>query len=712
MKSALVVRVSVETPSGALDVTGETLQVQINRADGDVGTATVLVADASLDPTQSDALRFGRQVTIRAKEGSGWRTIYTGTITTLDVDYHPLDRYKVRVSLSAVDNVAYLANVEEPRGVASMASLRWLMDGRGVAFDIDGETTSPSSGVVVATNDSASLWNQILAVRDSRLALAWVDQTNRLRVKTPEAPDWTAWDLGGWDLGGWDDSGDIVLSVGPRQYRNLEVDFSSEQIINSVTVNFLRYAPTSQTTTEIPYGPYEDAASIAEWGRYSATITYQGLVEDAEEIEAFAQGILSRNATGAVRMKSATVPIHDEDDLPLAYVDLNDVLSVITTDESDSKALRVDTVEHTITGDRWLTTYGFASYDAVPTPSSQPSTGISVIPDEAVGTPQLKPGAVGTDQVSFVARDIGGVTTTAAAVSPTGAVTGDLWIDTTRDNLVSRWDGAAWVPAYVGTEAIAEHAIVAGKIAAGAVTAGTLAADAITGKTITGGVINGAVINGGTITSGDSAETVVLSDGLIEFKYDALVSGAVKANPLGRLEISGGNGTAGVEIQSAQPEAGVRRARVWLSGAGTSVGRTYGRVTIQDSLYVTGAATTEVSAGRAVTGPGFDSDWQPLYSGIGWEGDTEYRIIGHVVYMRGTMTRTSGSANPILDEALPAPARPGQAHRTFVRDSNGNAVPVVVGTGGVLALSGPGYTNGTSLYLSSLTPWPAEALVF
>lgn len=42
----------------------------------------------------------------------------------------------------------------------------------------------------------------------------------------------------------------------------------------------------------------------------------------------------------------------------------------------------------------------------------------------------------------------------AAPPSGTGRVTGDLWIDTDNDNLLSRWNGAAWVPVPVGTNAI------------------------------------------------------------------------------------------------------------------------------------------------------------------------------------------------------------------------------------------------------------------
>lgn len=54
--------------------------------------------------------------------------------------------------------------------------------------------------------------------------------------------------------------------------------------------------------------------------------------------------------------------------------------------------------------------------------------------------------ALGTAAVNFTARDLGGVTTTAATSAPSSPVTGDIWIDTTGGaNLFKRWSGSAWV---------------------------------------------------------------------------------------------------------------------------------------------------------------------------------------------------------------------------------------------------------------------------
>ena len=69
-------------------------------------------------------------------------------------------------------------------------------------------------------------------------------------------------------------------------------------------------------------------------------------------------------------------------------------------------------------------------------------------------------------------------------VTLTAPKVGDLWIDTGHGNLVNRWDGAAWQPLPVGTDAIQAGAVTTDLLAANAVAAGQIAAGAVTAETL------------------------------------------------------------------------------------------------------------------------------------------------------------------------------------------------------------------------------------
>lgn len=776
MKSLDVARIEVQTAPGTwTNLTGPTVTITPVRSSGDVGGLTALIVDADLDPTTSETLRFGRLVRVLAKQGSGWKVIYTGTLETLDVDYHPLGKHQVSISLTATDNVAYLANEAEYRGVATINELRWLLAGRNIPFNINGSTTDLSSGTIVATNDNASLWDQILATRDSRLGYAWVDQENRLQVHDRTAMDDTP-----------------AATIGPDTYRDIVLDFNSDQIINSVTVNFQRYAPISDTTTEIAYGPYEDAASIDQWGRYSTTVTMQADVEDEATIAAFAQEILSRNATGELRVKSMTIPIDTEARLPLTYLDLNQVVTVVSTDEATTWTLRITGITHTITGDQWLLALDLDTPGGISTPATGPSTGVSIVPEGSVGTPQIQPGAVGTNQIDFTHRDIGGITTTVSATSPTDAVLGDLWIDADDNNTLYRWngtdwvsvrdagildaidlandahatadgkstviratsvasspgnykagdlwfrysgsnvigmwlhDGSAWVAQTLRNEVIATidaakittGVLAADRIAAGSITGAHLKADAIDGKHISGVVITGALFQ--TATAGErlTIDSSSLNKSRITFHHGqsaTLRPGFIEADTEGTygagfwtsyVALVGPDTTDDVEDR---PSLAIGRTSSMpnqdlLHGKADGIAL-YARHNIElsadgGSIYA-GNITIRGQAGRALIGTGYDTGWGTLTLATGWTGTARYRIIGGVVHLRGSVTRSSGTSTTVA--TLPAVIRPADNLRLIAR--NGSAsIPVGVRSDGQVNVAG--YNAAEPLDLESLTPYP------
>jgi hypothetical protein len=165
------------------------------------------------------------------------------------------------------------------------------------------------------------------------------------------------------------------------------------------------------------------------------------------------------------------------------------------------------------------TTYHFrlrgadpAGYFTDPSDAASGQTGQAIEGDLGLSS-------VGTAQISFNARTIGGVTNSVQATAPSSPLTGDVWLDTSPGTAVIHkvWNGSSWVTNAWGSASIAAGQITALQLAAGAVTAGaitagtingwyiqgsTVAGNQITGGTITGGYISGGTVSGGFITGG------------------------------------------------------------------------------------------------------------------------------------------------------------------------------------------------------------------
>ena len=138
--------------------------------------------------------------------------------------------------------------------------------------------------------------------------------------------------------------------------------------------------------------------------------------------------------------------------------------------------------------------------------------------------------SVGTAQISFNARTIGGVTNSVQATAPSSPLQGDVWLDTSPGTAVIHkvWNGSSWVTNAWGSASIAAGQITALQLAAGAVTAGaitagtvngwyiqgsTVAGNQIIGGTITGGYISGGTVNGGFVTGGTVEGAAIQTSG-------------------------------------------------------------------------------------------------------------------------------------------------------------------------------------------------------
>ena len=165
------------------------------------------------------------------------------------------------------------------------------------------------------------------------------------------------------------------------------------------------------------------------------------------------------------------------------------------------------------------TTYFFRLRGADPAgnytePSDAASSQTGQVIEGDLGT-----GAVGTAQINFNARTIGGVSNSVQSSAPSNPLQGDVWLDTSPGTAVIHkvYNGTTWVTNAWGSASIAAGQITALQLAAGAVTAGaitagtingwyikssTLESGSIVGGTISGGYISGGTISGGYITGG------------------------------------------------------------------------------------------------------------------------------------------------------------------------------------------------------------------
>jgi hypothetical protein len=182
-----------------------------------------------------------------------------------------------------------------------------------------------------------------------------------------------------------------VTEIEPASYSDIDMSFSTKDCINEVQVKSIEWDPTDSTRSiEVPYGPYRDDASIAEWGRYAADFTVHG--KSSGGIATLASTILTKNKTPQVRVNSITVPILKVTDISRkrALVELYDYASVNYSERAYfNNNLDITGIEHEISTDGWLMTLTFSDSGSVASPQVTPpvqSSGASGAPT-AVAVP-------------------------------------------------------------------------------------------------------------------------------------------------------------------------------------------------------------------------------------------------------------------------------------------------------------------------------------
>lgn len=494
------------------DLLGPTSTIDVARAEMNLGTLTATVLDSAYDPAEDGRIRPGQGIRLRASTSDvsgnvSWQSIFTGTVQEADVEYVAVKGAtpgpkSTRIKLSATDAVTVLTRVKEARGVAKIDELPELLEAAGVPFMVNGSTEQVPAAQVVGWNTNASVLDQVAVARDTDSGYAYVDRNNVLQIREPAYMPTAAAGV-----------------IDERAYSGISASFNTGDCINSVTIVWLRYTAAvgleEPTTEEISYGPYEDAASIDEWGLRTATFTMQG-IENPVTIAAKAAAILAANSQPARMISSVDVPIrHVEDLVPgKALLDLYDLVRLGYARTSTDELARVTSVRHRITARagrsaarpfRWIQSLGFSADGVVASPQLTPSppAAPTATPVTPAGHADISTATVSTAHAGTVTmalnRDIlapqGGVTRSGGTFTVT--VPG-IYLVTARARFASNAAGIRAVSIHKGGTRIAQ-----------AVTAGTAVSDTGCGLAIPVLCADGDTITGTTYQSSGGALNIV-----------------------------------------------------------------------------------------------------------------------------------------------------------------------------------------------------------
>lgn len=345
---------------------GETHHIEVDRHALDLGTLSARVIGASLDPATGGEIQAGKAVRLQALVGATWEDVYVGQIEDAEVTYSigDLGQLLTAVTLSAVDNIADLANAPQANGVATIEKLRHLIQFNApVPFKINGNgnwvydvTPYP------AFNADASLLDQIAITRDTDSGYAWVDRHNVFVAN--DAAHMPAGETCAYT--------DVATAAaGSDYYSAIAAGFNTDELVNQVQITWLRKG-AGNSSEEIVYGPYNDDASVSKYRARSRDFTLQGANEDPAAIKAFADAVIAANSVPKRKASTLTMPVRDTRSLGhAATVDLYDLVHVTFSSLIDD-AYRVTTIKHVIDTEGWTVEYGFRTEGAIAAASSAP----------------------------------------------------------------------------------------------------------------------------------------------------------------------------------------------------------------------------------------------------------------------------------------------------------------------------------------------------
>lgn len=209
-------------------------------------------------------------------------------------------------------------------------------------------------------------------------------------------------------------------------WTDIEIGGGSRQCINEVSIDFLRLIPATGVDPArvevIPYGPFRNEVSIAQYGVRPAkyTIHSDGTTETTQ-VATLAAAMLAAAATPKAQATSVTLPVRAQSDLvpTRALGDLQQTARVSFANKSYDELVRITSLRHSIRADakyksRWIITYGFEAISTVAVPRlvpEPPGNAVLTLTDTPWAVPALSNGWVnvgGTwDTIAY--RRVGGI---------------------------------------------------------------------------------------------------------------------------------------------------------------------------------------------------------------------------------------------------------------------------------------------------------------
>lgn len=573
------------------NILGPTSQISVDREELNVGSMSVKLFDAVLDPTQSDLIATGKRIRLLAippaiedGETPDPQVLFAGKVFTGSVTYHLLhadERKRAEVTLTAVDPINPLANTPSREGVANIVDLPHVLEAAGVPWSVNGNGNQVANPTVVAYNDNASALDQVAVTRDSALGYAWVDRNGVLQ----------AWDRAELDT-------TVAAALDEATYTaDLNIDFDLETLINSVTVKVLRVIATTGATEEVSFGPYVHAESFRKYGEHAKEFVVQGIdAADTVSIQQYAEAILEVNALPRLRVNELVLPIAGDrvegPNLNLGLLDLYDLVSVSNDRAGINEAARVTRIHHEITatssGGTWRTTLRFTADGSVAPSTSVPAPPPSVgdVKDELDETIE------GVIQTANGKNSITGATRAPTSADP--GIEGDTWYHFVGGNIsaVYTYTSGAWVSRKLRDETI--DTLSVGKIAGLNAAFLNATIDYLTSVDITsstfatsGGSYNftlggdaiawsgGAYIakgpTGVTVTDGGTAAVTVDSNSVDVFGIANFNGGvALNGNDLSGADVIGANrvNSGDVYVTNTPSESGTGLGAVYMGSGG------------------------------------------------------------------------------------------------------------------------------------------------
>lgn len=400
----------VEPSEQYIDVSAGVTSLKVTRSELDVSTLQGTLVDADLSPARAGSViapgRGFRVVALDA-DGTTWRRLMTGTLGPSSVTYDPINdekRYKrdprrsLNITITGTGRETDLAQASRPDTALTPEDLPKLaLSGAGVPWDIDGATVvTPATSV--GTNDNATALDQVALTRDTVGGFAWVNPDGVLTFRSTLT--------------------DTATVLAPDAYAadGLKVSFSTERVINSVTV-VRRILASDGSTEERPAGPFEDGASIRRWGRQAATVTIASTPDAVIDADIVAGRILAANANPVPTIEE--IAVNSADVREHAFHDLYALLEAqaSTLDGDITQDTRVVSVTHEITTTRrrygnwgtWRTTYGFMADGGTAAPAIQPPAADNADAPAPAGSTAMWVSTTSVTPSSFPYRDGGSV---------------------------------------------------------------------------------------------------------------------------------------------------------------------------------------------------------------------------------------------------------------------------------------------------------------